>query len=159
MAPITPETVPDNVWEYPRPPRLERTPKLLRVELDGETVAETRRGMRVLETTHPPTYYFPYEDVRMNLLNQSDARATGCEWKGLAEYLDIGGHDRLAWRYPDADDAFKPIWNWIAFYAHAPLVCTVDGIRAEPQEGGFYGGWITPELVGPFKGGPGTLGW
>ena len=149
----------ENVWEYPRPPRLEATSRRLQVVREGEVMAETTRARRVLETSHPPTYYFPPEDVRLDLLTPSEARDTLCEWKGGAEYLDLGDLRRIAWRYPRAAPEFAAIEGWIAFYARAPLVATVDAERAEPQPGEFYGGWITPDLIGPFKGSPGTLGW
>lgn len=115
--------------------------------------------MRVLETTHPPTYYFPPEDVRLELLIPSDGRDTLCEWKGGAEYFDLGELERIAWRYPRTESAYAALSGWIAFYARAPLECWVDDEPAEPQPGGFYGGWITSDLTGPFKGAPGTLGW
>ena len=159
----------ENVWEYPRPPRLERTDRRLRVIHGGVTIADTVRGYRVLETTHPPVYYLPPEDVRMDLLTPSPGQSTHCEWKGSAEYLDLrvdgdlradGARvERVAWRYRNPDAAFVPVAGFLAFYAGRVDEAWVDEERAEPQPGGFYGGWVTSDLVGPFKGGLGTMGW
>ena len=156
--------VPDveRVWDYPRPPRLERVPLRLRVVLGGETIADTMAGWRVLETSHPPTYYFPPSDVAAGVLG-SPRRAGLCEWKGRAVLHDVsaGGHrvEGAAWSYPDPTPDFREIAGHIAFYAGPMDGCFVGEARVEPQPGGFYGGWITPGLIGPFKGGPGTLGW
>ncbi len=153
----------EDVWRYPRPPRLERTPRRLRVVHQGTVIAETTEGWRVLETTHPPVYYFPPESVRLDLLAPSPGQGTSCEWKGSAEYLDLvpeaGGAERVAWRYRTPDDAFAPLAGHLAFYAGRVDEAWVDDERAEPQPGAFYGGWITRDLKGPFKGGPGTMGW
>lgn len=158
---VSPGPGEESVWDYPRPPRLEPTSRRLRVVFHGETVAETRRGQRVLETSHPPVYYFPREDVAMKLLHEVDGTSY-CEWKGSAGYYDVvvGARRaaRAAFDYPSPTAAFELIRNHIAFYAE-PFECSVDGNPVEPQPGGFYAGWITPELVGPFKGGPGSMGW
>jgi uncharacterized protein (DUF427 family) len=152
----------ESVWDYPRPPRLERTARHLRVRLGGEIVAETRRGWRVCETAGGPVYYFPPEDVRRELLRPSPERSF-CEWKGAATYFDVvvGGDVRrgAAWTYARPTEAFAPIRDHVAFYAGSMDECTVDGEIARPQPGGFYGGWITRDVVGPFKGEPGTEGW
>lgn len=152
----------ESVWDYPRPPRLERTAKTLRVDFAGEVLAQTVRGYRVLETSHPPVYYFPPDDCDLDLLAPSSG-STHCEFKGQAVYYDavVGGQraGRVAWSYPEPDEAFAPVRGYFAFYAGRVDACFVDGIRVRPQEGDFYGGWITPEVVGPFKGGPGTWGW
>jgi uncharacterized protein (DUF427 family) len=128
----------------------------------GEIVAETRRPLRVLETSHPPTYYLPEEDVRAALRLRSDAR-TFCEWKGQARYYDVevAGEtiERAAWSYPDPVEAFEALRGHLSFYAHPFEACFVDGERVDPQQGRFYGGWITSDVVGPFKGGPRTAGW
>jgi len=152
----------ESVRSYPRPPRLEATPRRLEVVLGGEIVAATQRGFRVLETHHPPVYYFPPEDVRPGVLRPA-AGSSFCEWKGVARYFDVraggGTAPRAAWSYPDPSLAFAPIRDHVAFYPGPMDRCTVDGEVVTPQPGGFYGGWITGELVGPFKGAPGTLGW
>ncbi len=150
------------MWDYPRPPRLEATPKRLRVMVAGKVVAETTRGHRVLETSHPPVYYFPVGDVDPLHLRPVGG-TTGCEWKGTARYFDIVVGDvvrsRAAWAYPQPTAGMEPIRDAVAFYAGLADECTVDGQAVTPQPGGFYGGWITPDVVGPFKGGPGTTGW
>lgn len=155
--------MPENVWDYPRPPLLERTDRRLRVIHRGVTVADTARGYRVLETTHPPVYYFPPEDIKMQSLTPSPGQSTRCEWKGSAEYLDLTVEgekiDRAAWRYRNPDESFAAIAGYLAFYAFKVDEALVDDERATPQPGNFYGGWITSDLVGPFKGSPGTMGW
>jgi uncharacterized protein (DUF427 family) len=152
----------ESVWDYPRPPRLERTTKRIRVEFGGVPIADSARAWRVLETSHPPVYYVLPEDVRMDHLERI-ARTSHCEWKGRAIYYTVRAGSRsavaAAYAYPAPVEAFEPIRDHIAFYAGPMDRCTVDGEVVRPQEGGFYGGWITADLVGPFKGGPGTLGW
>ncbi|BCX12563.1 MAG: hypothetical protein KatS3mg067_1501 [Thermosynechococcus sp.] len=152
----------ESVWDYPRPPRVEPTAKHLRVVFNGVVIADTRRGQRVLETSHPPVYYFPPEDVQLQYLVPS-ARQTFCEWKGQGAYYHVKVGDRqaanAAWFYPKPTPAFAPIRHYIAFYAALMDECTVDGVVVIPQPGAFYGGWITPEIVGPFKGAPGTWAW
>ena len=152
----------ESVWNYPRPPRLEPTTRHIRVVFDGALIAETRRAYRVLETSHPPVYYIPREDVDPARIERGEG-SSFCEWKGSAVYFDvIGGSLRAraaAWSYPDPAPAFLPIRDALAFYAGLMDECTVDGERVVPQPGGFYGGWITSELDGPFKGAPGTAGW
>jgi uncharacterized protein (DUF427 family) len=161
VVPQTPGPGQESVWDYPRPPRLERTDRHLVVLLGGEVVAETRRGHRVLETSHPPGYYVPAEDVRAGALVPAEGSSV-CEWKGAARYWTVRGGGReavaAAWSYPRPTRAFRDITDAVAFYP-AALECRVDGERVEPQEGGFYGGWITSHVVGPFKGAPGTWGW
>lgn len=162
MQRIPPAPGQESVWDYPRPPRLEPTSKHLRVVFNGVVIAETQRGQRVLETSHPPVYYFPPEDVQSQYLVPSP-RQTFCEWKGQGAYYHVKVGDRqannAAWYYPKPTPAFAPIRNYIAFYAGLMDECTVDGVVVMPQPGGFYGGWITPDIVGPFKGAPGTWGW
>jgi uncharacterized protein (DUF427 family) len=160
--PIEPGPGQESVWDYPRPPRLEPSSQLIRVEFDGEVVAESRRAFRVLETSHPPVYYIPPEDIRLDLLVHS-AKATYCEWKGRAEYYTIDTGRRrspnAAWSYPEPTPAFEPIAGFVAFYPSRVDACFVEGERVRAQEGDFYGGWITSAIVGPFKGPPGTQGW
>jgi uncharacterized protein (DUF427 family) len=152
----------ESVWDYPRPPALEETSRHIQVRFNGVTIADTRRAMRVLETSHPPGYYIPPEDVRMDLLKEHPD-ATWCEWKGLARYYDVeaGGvrAPAAAWYFPLPTRIYEPMKGYIAFYPGAMEACLVDGERAEPQPGDFYGGWITRDVVGPFKGEPGTEDW
>lgn len=159
---VAPQPGQESVWDYPRPPRLEKVSERLRVEFAGETIADTRRGYRVLETSHPPVYYFPIDDVRQNYLVSAPGRSM-CEFKGSARYwsLDVGGSvtDRAAWSYPDPTPAFQPIKDHLAFYASRVDSCWVGDERVNAQDGDFYGGWITSRVVGPFKGAPGTLSW
>jgi len=157
----------ESVWDYPRPPRLEKTPSALRVEHRGVVIAETRRGLRVLETSHPPVFYFPPEDVRMELLQPSEARRSFCEFKGVAAYWNLVMGDGsevvtvpdVAWSYPEPTATFAPLRHHLAFYASRVDACFVDGERVQAQAGDFYGGWITSRVRGPFKGAPGTRGW
>jgi uncharacterized protein (DUF427 family) len=155
--------MPESVWDYPRPPRVEPTERRVRVVLGGEVIADTRCAHRVLETSHPPVYYVPIEDVAPAALVPSGGRQSDCEWKGLASYYDVvaGGQcaERAAWTYRDPRRGFEPIRDAVAFYPGLMEACYVDDERVEPQPGGFYGGWITSDVVGPFKGAPGTLGW
>lgn len=152
----------ESVWDYPRPPRVERTDAHLRVEHRGIVLGDTRRGWRVLETSQPPAYYLPVDDVATEWL-QPSPRRTSCEWKGLASYLDLvlsdERVDEVAWCYPSPTAGFESIVGHVAFYAQKVDACWVDGERVRANDGGFYGGWITSRVVGPFKGGPGTLGW
>ena len=162
MKRIEPAPGQESVWDYPRPPRLEPTPKCLRVIFDGQTVAETLRGLRVLETSQPPAYYFPPEDVRQDVLRRSGYR-TLCEWKGVAVYFTIQVQGKVsqnaAWSYPNPSAGFEPLRDYVAFYPSRVDTCYVDGQPVRAQEGDYYGGWITPDVVGPFKGGPGTERW
>jgi uncharacterized protein (DUF427 family) len=152
----------ESVWDYPRPPRLERVSRRIRVEFGGRTIADTTGAFRVLETSHPPNYYLPPADVESGVLVRT-ARSSYCEWKGMAHYFDVVAGDSTAvdgaWGYDTPNRAFRPITGFVAFYAGAMTRCLVDEVEVVPQPGGFYGGWITPELVGPFKGGPGTTRW
>jgi uncharacterized protein (DUF427 family) len=161
-ARIEPGPGQESVWDYPRPPRLETSVEHLVVELAGVVVADTRRGLRVLETSQPPAYYFPPEDVATGLLRPTTTR-TFCEWKGQARYHTIVVGDReapdAAWSYDRPVDAFSALAGHYAFYPSRVDRCTVDGEMASPNEGTFYGGWVTSRIVGPFKGGPGSATW
>lgn len=152
----------ESVWDYPRPPRLEPTTKRVQVVFAGVTIADTTRAYRVLETSHPPVYYLPPVDVRRELLVRSP-RSSFCEWKGRAAYWSLVVGERqardVAYSYPAPTAPFDAIRDYLAFYAAPMDACFVAGERVTPQAGGFYGGWITSDLVGPFKGGPGTSGW
>ena len=160
--PIAPGPGQESVWDYPRPPRLEPVSERLRVVMSGRTIADTARGHRVLETSHPPVYYFPPEDVQRHLLVQAEDRSF-CEFKGLACYWTalIGDAriDLAAWSYAEPNKAFRAIKDHFGFYASRADSCWVGDERVQAQTGDFYGGWITSRIVGPFKGGHGTLGW
>ena len=152
----------ESVWDYPRPPALERTDARVVVEHAGVVVADTTGAWRVLETSQPPAYYLPPGDVRLDLLDATTS-ATFCEWKGQASYRSIRVDDRVAldaaWLYERPTERFVPITGHLAFYAQRVDRCTVDGEVVQGNEGSFYGGWITSKVVGPFKGGAGTAGW
>jgi uncharacterized protein (DUF427 family) len=152
----------ESVWDYPRPPRLEKTNKRLRVVFNGETIADTTNAYRVLETSHPPTYYIPQEDIKMDFFSRT-SRRTMCEFKGAASYWTINVDGKTlqnsAWSYDTPTAKFEPMAGYISFYASAMDACYVDDEQAQAQEGDFYGGWITSDIVGPFKGEPGTWGW
>ena len=153
---------PESVWDYPRPPRVEPDDRTVRVVHRDLVVAESANAVRVLETSHPPAFYLPPEDVNMEYLSRGRGRSI-CEWKGNAEYWDlIVGNDTVpnaAWSYPKPLPAYTILAGWLSFYPGRVDQCTVGGEAVTPQEGGFYGGWITSEIEGPFKGAPGTSGW
>ena len=150
------------VWDYPRPPRLEKASVRLRVVFNGQTIADTMSGYRVLETSHPPVYYLPVADIVQPYLRAAGG-SSWCEFKGAAKYwsLDVDGKqaENVAWSYPSPSPAFAEIAGYLAFYASRVDECWVDDERVQPQQGDFYGGWITSRIVGPFKGGVGTRGW
>ena len=153
----------ESVWDYPRPPRLEPTAARVRVVHGGHVVADTRRALRVLETSQPPAFYLPPDDVDLDVLAPSATR-TFCEWKGSASYVDleVPGTARVAdaaWRYDQPTPAFAAIAGFLAFYAQRVDACFVDDEQVQANAGDFYGGWITSKVVGPFKGGAGTWGW
>jgi uncharacterized protein (DUF427 family) len=162
QARITPGPGQESVWDYPRPPRVEDSHKHIRVIFNGETIAETRRAIRVLETSHPPVYYIPPEDVRLEYFSAT-ARSTFCEYKGAASYYTIRVGERTepnaAWFYARPSAAYAALANYVAIYPGRMDACFVDGELVQAQQGDFYGGWITSEIVGPFKGGAGTAGW
>ena len=159
---IVPGPGQESVWDYPRPPRLEDSPKHIQIIFNSVTIADTRRAKRVLETSHPPVYYIPPEDIQQEYLVRSP-RSSFCEWKGQAGYYSVKVGDRqvqdAAWYYPKPTDRFADIKDYVAFYPGMMDVCYADGETVQPQPGGFYGGWITKEIVGPFKGSAGTWGW
>jgi uncharacterized protein (DUF427 family) len=161
--PITPGPGQESVWDYPRPPRLERVTQVIRVVLGGETIAETVNAFRVLETSHPPTYYLPPRDILPDALRPSGMRPTVCEWKGVAVYFNaIGGGeemDNAAWAYPHPTPPFAAMAEHVAFYCSSVDECWVGDELVTPQPGGFYGGWVTSNIVGPMKGVPGSHGW
>ncbi|MCJ1292568.1 hypothetical protein MMC34_004119 [Xylographa carneopallida] len=168
-----PPKAPLNPFTFPRPPLLERTPRHLQVKWQDVVIADTKDAFWVLETTHPPTYYLPPSSILAPLAKSS--HSSFCEWKGKATYWDIilpkkassvedfkgGKGDKVRnriWSYEDPTDGFKPIKDYVSFYA-GPWDCYVDGELVKPQPGDFYGGWVTSEIVGQVKGGPGTWGW
>ncbi len=159
---IAPGPGQESVWDYPRPPRLERTARRLRVVFAGRTIVDTTAGWRVLETSHPPVYYVPPADTDSSVLVPA-AGSSFCEFKGRAAYYDLVAGERVsqqaAWGYPAPSRAFVAIAHHVAFYASRVDECYVDDERVAPQAGDFYGGWITHEIVGPFKGAAGTWGW
>ena len=150
------------MWDYPRPPRLEASSETIEIRLGGEVVAYTNRSVRVLETTHPPAYYLPVSAFAAGVLRPVEG-STFCEWKGVANYFDLvttaATAPRAAWIYPDPTDGFASLSDHISVMPSMVDACLVDGEVVRAQEGGFYGGWITDRVVGPFKGGPGSRGW
>lgn len=152
----------ESVWDYPRPPRLEPVADHIRIIVGGTVVADSSRAYRVLETSHPPTYYLPPDDVRLDLLSPGRGRSV-CEWKGAATYHTLTVGDRriedVAWSYASPEAAFRRIADHLAFYAARVDEAWVGDERVVAQAGGFYGGWITSWVTGPFKGEPGTGGW
>jgi uncharacterized protein (DUF427 family) len=153
----------ESVWDYPRPPALVPSGRLLRVVAGAGVLAETSAAFRVLETSHPPTWYLPPTAWADGVLRRSSARGTVCEYKGLATYWDVadgagGWLPAAAWSYEEPTPAYAALRSHLSCYP-GRLSCTVDGEQVRPQAGGFYGGWITDDVVGPFKGEPGTLGW
>ena len=160
--PIQPGPGQESVWDYPRPPRLEDTTKHLQVIFNGVAIADTHHAKRVLETSHPPVYYIPPGDIKLEHLVRIP-HSSWCEWKGRAAYYTIAVGDKrvhnAAWFYPDPTPAFASIKDHVAFYPHLMDGCYVNGEQVQPQPGDFYGGWITSDIVGPFKGSPGSWGW
>ena len=152
----------ESVWDYPRPPALVPCERRVRIELGGVTIADSTRALRVLETSHPPTVYVPPDDVAVGVLRPAGGGSL-CEWKGAATYWDVESGDRreqrAAWSYPDPVPTYAALRDHLCFYPSRMDACWLGDERVAAQAGDFYGGWITAELVGPFKGGPGTLGW
>ena len=153
----------ESVWAYPRPPRVEPVGRRVRIEHGGEVIAESDRALRVLETASPPTVYVPAADVRIDLLRESDGGHTVCEWKGRAHYFDLHAGDShspaAAWHYPEPNPAYAELRDHIAFYAGRVDAAYLDSEPVRPQGGSFYGGWVTDEIEGPWKGETGTEGW
>jgi uncharacterized protein (DUF427 family) len=148
----------ESVWDYPRPPAVEPSARRARVEHGGVVVADSERALRVLETSQPPGIYFPPEDVRMDLL-EAHRQRTLCEWKGQAHYWTVAGADAAAWSYPQPVGSYAALRDHVAFYPQRVDACYLDDERVQANGGDFYGGWITADIGGPFKGGPGTAGW
>lgn len=152
----------ESVWDYPRPPLLEESPSRIRVIVGSQTIADSVHTRRVLETSHPPVYYIPPQDIETDFLEVSGHR-TFCEWKGVAHYYSLVVPGRsiadAAWYYPNPTPRFAGIEGYVAFYPSKMDACYVDDEKVSAQEGDFYGGWVTSKIVGPFKGAPGTSGW
>lgn len=159
---VTPGPDQLSVWDFPRPPDLTQWHERVQVIFGGVVIARTTDAWCVLETSHPPTYYLPRSAFLEGTLRPA-AGTSYCEWKGVATYLDLVSGDRVAeraaWTYPDPTPSFAALRDHVALYVAAVDECTVDDSRVEPQPGSFYGGWVTPRVVGPFKGAPGTQGW
>jgi uncharacterized protein (DUF427 family) len=151
----------ESVWDYPRPPRIEPCDRHVEVVHRGHAIAESGRALRVLETSSPPTIYVPPQDVRAEHLRPAEGH-TVCEWKGQASYFDVtqegGDAERAAWTYLDPKEPYVELTEYVAFYP-GRVECYLDGERARPQPGEYYGGWISDEIAGPFKGDPGSEGW
>ena len=150
----------ESVWDYPRPPALDLCKQLVEVSSAGVVIASTRNSLRVLETASPPTFCIPPADIRMDLLVPVSG-SSFCEWKGAADYWALAEGNKteaIGWSYPDPNAAFAAIRDWLCFYP-GRIACYIDGERVRAQEGGFYGGWITSNIAGPWKGPPNTGHW
>ena len=165
MLPVTPDPVrpgQESVWDYPRPPRIEPSTEEIEIRLGGQVIASARSSYRVLETSLPPSYYLPRAAFIDGVLRPVDG-TTFCEWKGHASYVDLvaGGRaaPRAGWTYPTPSRGFEVLVDHVAVMPASVDACLVDGERVVAQPGGFYGGWITSRVAGPFKGGPGSWGW
>lgn len=150
------------MWDYPRPPCIDREPRLVTVEFGGLSIAESLQALRVLETSHPPSIYLPVTDIAPGVLT-ANQRRTACEWKGVARYWDVRVGDRVAvaaaWSYPEPREGYEALVDHVSFYPQLMDRCTLGGETVVPQPGTFYGGWITSDISGPFKGGSGTRRW
>lgn len=160
---IEPKPGQESVWDYPRPPRLERSPKQIKIVFNQITLVDSCNTYRVLETSHPPVYYIPPEDIKTEYLQPANSRRSFCEWKGFALYYDLIVKDKqvdnAAWYYTEPTAYFTPIKDYVAFYPSKMDACYVEEELVRSQPGDFYGGWITDEIVGPFKGEVGSWGW
>ncbi|NES02954.1 MAG: DUF427 domain-containing protein [Okeania sp. SIO2F4] len=160
--PIPPGPGQESVWDYPRPPRVEDVTKPIKIIFNGEVIAETSRAKRALETSHPPNYFIPVEDIKMEYFTPSN-HSTYCEWRGRAFYYTLTVGDReaknVAWYYTDISPAYEELIGHVGFYPRPMDACYVGDEKVQPQAGDYYAGWITSDIVGPFKGGPGTWGW
>ena len=153
---------PRSVWNFPRPPVAEACTARVKIEHRGSVVADTHVSVRTFETSHPPSYYIPPDAITAGMLRRAEG-SSFCEFKGSAIYWDVMVGDfvlpRVGWSYPDPTRAFAMLRDHVAFYAGPFDRCSVDGEKVRPQPGPFYGGWITKDLAGPFKGVPGSMGW
>ncbi len=151
--------MPVSVWDFPRPPAVIPCERRVRIELGGRTIVDSTRALEVLETSHPPVVYVPERDVAAGVLTRSRARTTWCEFKGTAHYYDVLTAPAAAWGYAAPSAGFEALRDHVAFYPARMDACYLDDERVQAQAGDFYGGWITADVAGPFKGGPGTSGW
>jgi uncharacterized protein (DUF427 family) len=162
VSPVRPKPGQESVWDYPRPPALEPSTRRVTVRIGSIVIADSTAAFRVMETSHPPTWYLPRADIADGYLRRSTARGSVCEWKGSATYWDVLAGDHVlpavGWSYESPTPRFVPITGYLSFMP-GQIDCAIDGERVLPQAGGFYGGWITPDVVGPFKGEPGSWGW
>lgn len=154
----------ESVWDYPRPPAVDPSDRQVEIDFGGRTIATSRDALRVLETSHPPTWYLPRSAFDADVLRPvASGRTTVCEFKGRASYFDVVVGDRIAraaaWTYANPAPGFEQLRDHVAVMPGAMDECRVDGEVVQAQEGDFYGGWITSDVRGPFKGGAGTLGW
>lgn len=161
MNRIEPGPGQESVWDYPRPPAVVKSKQMVEVRLNDHLIGSTTEALRVIETSHPPTFYLPPSDISADALISSDRRSV-CEWKGEAVYFDVvAGGSRVesgAWSYPEPMEGYFALSDHVAFYP-ALFDCRVDGERVVAQPGSFYGGWVTSGVVGPFKGEPDSWGW
>ncbi|MCT9820957.1 DUF427 domain-containing protein [Microbacterium sp. W1N] len=152
----------ESVWDYPRPPRVERVAARVTVDLGGQRIVDTDDVVRVLETSHPPVYYLPVDAFVAGALRPA-AGSSWCEFKGQASYFDVVGgaveRPKAAWGYPSPSAGYADLIGRVAVYAGPMDACTLAGETVTPQPGGFYGGWVSAAIAGPFKGGPGSMGW
>jgi len=152
----------ESVWDYPRPPALEPCVRRVRIELGGRVIADSRAALRILETSHPPTIYIPPRDLDSACFEPAFGRSF-CEWKGDASYFDVVAGERrepsAGWTYKDPDERYAELRDHVAVYPGRMDACWLDDELVRSQEGDFYGGWITDDIEGPFKGGPGSRGW
>ncbi len=157
---IAPREGQRSVWDFPRPPIIEKVSKPVMVSHKGTGIAHSRDALAVLETASPPTYYIPMRDINMNMFVSIPNKTSMCEWKGNAVYFTLKSFNNLpvAWSYPNPFPEFSALKDYLAFYPQH-LECYIDGKQVEAQSSQFYAGWITPDLVGPFKGAPGTEHW
>jgi uncharacterized protein (DUF427 family) len=160
--PIKPLPGQESVWDYPRPPKVEASPKRIQIWFNEIMIVDSQQTQRVLETSHPPAYYIPPADIAMQYLS-TISRQSYCEWKGMARYycIQVGNKraEQAAWYYPEPNAYFAVLKDYVAFYPSRMDACLVDGEKVTAQPGDFYGGWITADIVGPFKGASGTWGW
>ena len=152
----------ESVWDYPRPPKLEKFNGHIRIRHKNLLIADTNEALRILETSHPPTIYIPFKSVNMSYFTKND-HSSFCEFKGTASYLDMKINEEIkhnvGWYYIDPSKKYEALKDHIAFYPGKFDECLVNDEKVEAQKGDFYGGWITKNIKGPFKGGPGTWGW
>lgn len=147
----------ESVWDYPRPPRIERMRAVVEVFAGDVCIAKSKEAMRVCETAGAPTWYLPPHDVDESFVSYDGSQSV-CEWKGIAQGFSVAGTRNAGWRYTHMFAEFAELYLWCGFYP-GKLKCLVDGVLVQPQPGGYYGGWVTPGLTGPIKGGPGSSGW